>query len=154
MGTGGVVVKRQPLPVAHRGQEEVQEHRIARQLRSKVAQKVSVNPRKTLRRRAAHAVGDQEMFVNHVRRPPQECPEARFGREKIGPRRPAAKRCRRSHAPACLPLATTALSFGLGVFLSVLFLAPEPTLTFGSLPATQQLRAFQLPTVETVGRPR
>jgi len=43
-------------------------------------------------------------------------------------------------------LATTALTFGLGVFLSVLYLAPAPTLTFGSLPATQQLRAFQLPT--------
>jgi hypothetical protein len=43
-------------------------------------------------------------------------------------------------------LATTALPLGLGVFLSVLHLAPEPTLTFGSLPATQHLRAFQLPT--------
>jgi hypothetical protein len=43
-------------------------------------------------------------------------------------------------------LATTALTFGLGVFLSVLHLAPGPTLTLGSLPATQQLRAFQLPT--------
>jgi len=43
-------------------------------------------------------------------------------------------------------LATTALALGLGVFLSVLHLAPEPTLTFGILPATQQLRAFQLPT--------
>jgi hypothetical protein len=43
-------------------------------------------------------------------------------------------------------LATTALALGLGVFLSVLRLAPEATLTFGSLPATQQLRAFQLPT--------
>jgi hypothetical protein len=43
-------------------------------------------------------------------------------------------------------LAVTALALGLGVFLSVLHLAPEPTLTFGVLPATQQLRTFQLPT--------
>jgi len=43
-------------------------------------------------------------------------------------------------------LATTALAFGIRVFLSVLHLAPEPTLTFGILPAAQQPRAFQLPT--------
>jgi hypothetical protein len=43
-------------------------------------------------------------------------------------------------------LATTALAFGLGLFLSILHLAPEPTLTFGLLPAAQQPRAFPLPT--------
>jgi hypothetical protein len=43
-------------------------------------------------------------------------------------------------------LATTSLAFDLGVFLSVLHLAPEPTLTFGILPVAQQPRALQLPT--------
>jgi hypothetical protein len=43
-------------------------------------------------------------------------------------------------------LATTALAFGLGVFLSVFHLAPEPTLTFGILPAAQRPRALQLTT--------
>jgi len=36
---------------------------------------------------------------------------------------------------ALLALAATTLALGLGVFLSVLHLAPEPTLTFGILPA-------------------
>jgi hypothetical protein len=40
----------------------------------------------------------------------------------------------------------TALTFDLGVFLSVLHLAPEPTLTFGILPVAQRPRALQLPT--------
>jgi len=47
-------------------------------------------------------------------------------------------------------LASTALTLGLGVFLSVLHLAPEPTLTFGILPAVQRLRAFRLPTKTVV----
>jgi len=51
-------------------------------------------------------------------------------------------------------LATTALAFSLRVLLSVLYQAPEPTLTFGSLPAAQQLRALLLPTETLIGRPR
>jgi hypothetical protein len=69
-GQRGVAVIRQALSVADGGQKEVQEHGIARQLRGEVAEKTSINPRKTLRRRAAHAVADQKMFLEHVAKPP------------------------------------------------------------------------------------
>ena len=66
----GVAVKRQALLIAHGGQEEVQKDGVARQSRGEVAQEATVDPGKTLRRRAAHAIGDQQMFLDHGREPP------------------------------------------------------------------------------------
>ncbi len=61
----GVAVKRQAVLVAHGGQKEIQHDRLVGQPRGMLPQKTAINPRPALPRRAAHAVGNQDLLGNH-----------------------------------------------------------------------------------------
>ena len=70
-GDRGLAVKRQAVLVAHGGQKEIQHDRLVGQTRRVLPQKTTVNPRPTVRRRAAHAVGKKDLFVDHGGSPPE-----------------------------------------------------------------------------------
>jgi hypothetical protein len=50
--------------VAHGGQKQIQEDRIARKPDCKLAQETPIDPRKSLPRWAADAIGDEDSFLN------------------------------------------------------------------------------------------